>query len=153
MSDQNDIRLRASTINLDPNGFILCIKLKDPYSHRSLWSPPGGLIEPGEKPELAAERETLEETGYSVKILPQLTAKVQYRFHWNGHQRLCETIFFGSIIRHQTFIFEEHSDVSYNLGPAWIRPHELEVSLKKHPNVWEAINEIITSLKPLCNKT
>jgi tRNA(adenine34) deaminase len=153
MNDQTSIRLRASTINLDSSGSILCIKLKDPDSHRTLWSPPGGLIEPGEKPEETAERETLEETGYSVEILRHLAAKVRYRFQWNGRQRLCETIFFGSILRKQIFEFKEYSDVSYNLGPAWIRPHELENSLGKYPNVWEAIQEIIASLKTLSNET
>ena len=38
-----------------------------------LWLPPGGHIEPNEDPMQAASREALEETGFSVQILPTST--------------------------------------------------------------------------------
>lgn len=34
-----------------------------------LWTMPGGFIEPGEKPENAAVRETEEETGYIIEVI------------------------------------------------------------------------------------
>ena len=41
--------------------------------HRKLgmWLPPGGHIEPNELPDAAALRETLEETGLDVRLLPE----------------------------------------------------------------------------------
>lgn len=44
-----------------------------------VWTLPGGRIEEGEKPEEAAERETLEETGLKVNIIKSLgKSKVKF---------------------------------------------------------------------------
>lgn len=56
----------AGVIALDPRRGILMI-----YRHRFLpatwgWEIPGGALEPGERPEVAARREFEEETGWSV---------------------------------------------------------------------------------------
>ncbi len=48
-----------------------------------LWLPPGGHIEPNEDPMQAASREALEETGFSVQILPTSS-----RFAYNDPPQL-----------------------------------------------------------------
>ena len=47
-------------------GAVLLVKRRDEPS-RGLWSPPGGSLEVGETVEAAAARETLEETGVTVR--------------------------------------------------------------------------------------
>ena len=50
---------------------------------RRAWSLPKGLIEPGEAPETAAQRETREETGLSGTILRKIdTIKYSYMAKW-----------------------------------------------------------------------
>ena len=50
---------------------------------RKAWSLPKGLIEQGEEPEQAAQRETLEETGLSGTILWKIdTIKYSYMAKW-----------------------------------------------------------------------
>jgi 8-oxo-dGTP diphosphatase len=48
-------------------GRVLLVKRKNP-PHADKWSIPGGLVELGERVEVAAAREALEETGLSVKV-------------------------------------------------------------------------------------
>ena len=55
----------AAAIIFDTSGHMLLVK--ENYDRRR-WSLPGGLIEPGESPEEAALRETMEETGVTVTI-------------------------------------------------------------------------------------
>jgi 8-oxo-dGTP diphosphatase len=55
----------AAALVFDPSGRVLLVK--ENYDRRR-WSLPGGAIEPGETPEQAVVRETLEETGISVQI-------------------------------------------------------------------------------------
>src|SRR5215510_631657 len=50
---------------------------------RTAWSLPKGLIEPGEAPEAAAQRETREETGLSGTIIAKIdTIKYSYMAKW-----------------------------------------------------------------------
>lgn len=52
----------ADALILDDEGRVLLVRRADD----GLWAMPGGWVEPGETPELAVVRETLEETGLVV---------------------------------------------------------------------------------------
>lgn len=54
----------------DADGRILLVR----QAESGRWSVPGGVIEPGEAPDAAAQREVLEETGLDVRLTALRTA-------------------------------------------------------------------------------
>ena len=52
----------AAILVVDSSGRLLLMKRSD----SGCWGPPGGAVEPGERVEAAARRETLEETGLGI---------------------------------------------------------------------------------------
>ncbi|HVB05519.1 MAG TPA: NUDIX domain-containing protein [Acidimicrobiales bacterium] len=54
----------ACVVVHDTEGRLLLVRKAD----SDLWSVPGGAVEPGERPEEAARREALEETGLEVAV-------------------------------------------------------------------------------------
>jgi len=53
----------AVAIHDEQGRVLLCL-----HADKNIWVTPGGLIEPGEQPAIAAMRETLEETGLEIQI-------------------------------------------------------------------------------------
>jgi len=78
---------------------LLMVRLRDPIAKRSYLFPPGGAIEPGELPEQAAIRETREETGYEVELMPEGRFTLDYPFQWKGKVTQCGTHFFRARLR------------------------------------------------------
>ena len=67
-NDDGEI-MKAGGIILNDNNEVLLVATPK----RDIWSYPKGHMEEGETKDIAAKREILEETGYDVKILKQLS--------------------------------------------------------------------------------
>lgn len=65
-----DPKVAAATVILENGKILLVRRVNEP--HRGLWTLPAGFINGGEDPAQAAIRETLEETGLTVRIITLL---------------------------------------------------------------------------------
>jgi ADP-ribose pyrophosphatase YjhB (NUDIX family) len=88
----------VSTLVSDADGRVLLVYETDPDA----WSTPGGSVEVDERPEDAARREVLEETGLSVRLEGILTVLGGPEFHAhykNGDEvAYVATIYRGSVV-------------------------------------------------------
>lgn len=72
-------RIRASAVVI-AEGQLLTVLLEDPHTKIIRHFVPGGAVESGETPADAAVRETLEETGIAVTLLPHPPVMARYPF-------------------------------------------------------------------------
>lgn len=93
MNDSPINRTRATAVCFKEDQ-ILMVKLLDRALGETFWVPPGGEIQEDESPYLAAERETLEETGVVVRAYPETEIVKEYEFQFEDQIYLTKTHFF-----------------------------------------------------------
>lgn len=133
------MRLRTSTVIIHDNK-ILGFHAKDPTNGKMYFFLPGGLIEPNEHPEDAAIRETFEETGYQIALVPGKSFHNQYEFLWDGKLRPCETHYFRGVLLSETPAIV--SDAAYHKGVAWLPIQDLEKIFSYHEAILEAVRAL-----------
>lgn len=117
--DQKNYRHRASVIVVHKNK-ILGFHAVDPFNKTKYFFIPGGKIDAGESAAEAAVRETLEETGYKIRLVPDLELRRRYDFTWNGQVNACDTTFFVGVLDEAWHEPRPVQDAEYNKGSEWI---------------------------------
>ncbi|MGQ7754558.1 NUDIX hydrolase (plasmid) [Streptomyces sp. WC2508] len=87
-------RSAARVICLDASHRLLLLRWRDPFDGTWLWEPPGGGIEPGETPLVAARRELAEETGLDPAAVLDRSVPVGRDVQWNGKRYIGTEHFF-----------------------------------------------------------
>ena len=121
------------------NGRLLAIELEDPTTNKRFWSLPGGAVEPGETVAEAAIRETLEETGYQVRLTSE-GFSTRYEFRWNGARYDCTSYWFTAELEsdHQDVI----DDADYLLQMKWLPWPKSSFLFANNPAYNEAFERI-----------
>ncbi len=136
--EQKIYRNRASVIVVH-NNKILGFHALDPTNKKKYFFLPGGKIERGESPAEAAVRETLEETGYLIRILPNLELRRRYDFEWDGKINPCDTVFFVGALNESWHKPAPIKDADYNKGTEWAPLKDLDQLFGYHPDIlWGA---------------
>jgi 8-oxo-dGTP pyrophosphatase MutT (NUDIX family) len=121
---------------------VLLVRMKDPVSKVELLFPPGGGIEPGEAPEQAAQRETLEETGLRVRVDPSVCVTVRYPYPWAGVAYDVTTHYFAAALDEPFRVsIPTVADADYNLGAVWVP--EAEAARFMAPVIADAVARVI----------
>ena len=119
---------------------VLAIELEDPTTKKRFWSFPGGAIEHLESPEEAAVRETLEETGYQVRLVSEPYVN-EYLFRWDARIYQCKTYWYMAQLN-----FEEPApvdDAAYLLGAAWLPWPDSRNLFIYNPALTEAVDRFM----------
>jgi tRNA(adenine34) deaminase len=114
-----EFRERASVVCVAA-GRLLAVRLRDPATGLTAAYLPGGALEPGEAAAAAAGRETLEETGYAVRVDPARVRRLRYSFVWGGVTYDCLTHFFPATLvdgRPPALVTD---DPALNRGVEWV---------------------------------
>lgn len=134
-------RLRSSVIVIHKNK-ILGFRAQDHFSNAEYFFMPGGKIEPGESPTEAAERETLEETGYKIRVLKDTELRKKYDFIWNGTKNHCDTFFYLGVLSEEWHEVSNVKDADCHRGVEWI-------SIKSADKIFAYSPEILTAVQKL----
>jgi 8-oxo-dGTP pyrophosphatase MutT (NUDIX family) len=139
-------RQRVSVVVVD-NGRILGFQGEDPATGCRNFFVPGGAIEEGETLEAAAVRETLEETGFAIAIIPGIVVESRYDFSWNGAVYDCSTTYFaGQILNREAAMV---NDADYHRGVEWRPICDIPKDFAYHHQILESILDITRRMQDL----
>ena len=143
MVGSTGVRVRSSAV-VRQGDALLTVRAIDPTSGRSYLFLPGGAIEAGETAAAAAERETLEETGYRVRAeVPAATVVRDYTFDWAGRPVACRTTFCrASLVEPHAAPAAVH-DADYLHGVHWLSVSAVDEAFDYHPVIRDAVRELL----------
>ena len=133
-------RVRTSVVCLH-NDRLLAFHAEDPQTKTNYVFLPGGKVESHETATEAAERETLEETGFHVEVSGSLGVDREYTFFWNGEDYDCLTIFYPA--RLKSPLQSPVQDAEYHRGVVWIPRDEIIKNFSYSSPILEAILELL----------
>lgn len=111
-------RLIAHALFRDEAGRVLLLET----SYKNDWELPGGVVEPGEPPRLAAEREITEEIGLRLRLDQPLIA--DWMPPYLGWSDAVEFIFDGGVLDAATAAAVAPQDPEIRAAH-WVEPHEV----------------------------
>ncbi len=132
-------RIRATVVCIRDDEF-LAIELEDPTTHKRMWSLPGGEIEAGETAKETAIRETLEETGYSVKLVSGSEIVTNYLFRWNATVFDCTTYWYLAKLTEPGP--GQVNDAGYLLGCRWLPVSRIDELFAYHPHIRDIAKQL-----------
>ncbi|MEY4576295.1 MAG: hypothetical protein RL701_998 [Pseudomonadota bacterium] len=135
-------RVRASVVCVHA-ARILCVQLRDPSTGVARLFVPGGAIEPGETAGAAAVRETLEETGYRVRLRPSEAHVARYPFTWNGVAYAVATHFFAAELAAPETPPQIVVDVAYNEAVTWLPTGQLASAFRFNIAIMKAVEAVM----------
>jgi len=118
---------------------LLVVRLRDPLSGSVYHFVPGGAVEPGERPAVAAARETLEETGLEVRIDETSEVVGRYPFHWAGQTYDTTTHFFRAQPVHGSSglpALATRDTPAYQLAALWTPIEQAATLMAFDANIW-----------------
>ena len=135
-------RHRASAV-CEAEGQLLLVRLRDPVTGVEALYPPGGGVEPNETPAETARRETLEETGVRIEVLPDVVVVDRYPFTWAGVEYDCTTHYFAAKAEGPPGDLAKVIDADYNLGALWLPTNEALDAMAIHPAIASSVVEVL----------
>lgn len=136
------LRIRASVVCVD-RAQLLCVRMRDPQTRVVRLFVPGGAIEAGETPTIAAARETLEETGYRVRVDAESEVVAHYPYEWDGVLRQITTYFFRGSLVDPELKPAPVDDANYNEGVVWLPVREIPSALGFNDVMRTAIERLL----------
>jgi 8-oxo-dGTP pyrophosphatase MutT (NUDIX family) len=145
-------RVGGRLLLIDPDGRLLLIHERTDDGAATFWITPGGGLEPGETPQQAAVRETYEETGIEITLLPDAPVAHSRVRSWSGDgvtYEQTEHFFTVSVAAGLTFAPAGLTDVERDLwlGYRWWTPAELRASDETF--VPADVAELVQSVGPI----
>jgi tRNA(adenine34) deaminase len=140
--DKGQVRHRASVVCQD-NNHLLTVRAIDPVGDTHYLFLPGGAIEPSDaSPAAAAVRETLEETGYTVRLIGEPLA-LDYQFLWSGKLYDCRTHFFrAELVDPKAKPVEVLFDPLLH-GVEWLPIEHIDERFAYHATIHDAVRRLV----------